>query len=107
MSDRALLGYGWAAMESEDYMAALSPWQALSRRPPVSQSVRESLLAIPYAYEQLGRDGSGLAHYRQAADVLRAELDNVQRAIALFSGRGLAKPAAVAGRRVRRMAVRR
>ncbi len=89
LSDRALLGYGWAAMEGEDYMAALSPWQALAKKPPVSQSVRESLLAIPYAYEQLGRDGLALAHYRQASDVLQTELDNVRRAIALFRGEAL------------------
>ena len=89
LSDRALLGYGWAAMEGNDYVAALSPWQALSEQPPVSQSVRESLLAIPYAYEQLGRDGLALAHYREASSVLQAELDNVRRAIALFRGEAL------------------
>lgn len=89
LSDRALLGYGWAAMEGDNYMAALSPWQALSEQPPVNQSVRESLLAIPYAYEQLGRDGLALAHYREASNVLQTELDNVRRAIALFRGEAL------------------
>jgi hypothetical protein len=89
VSERALLGYGWAAMEASDPMAALSPWQVLSRRPAVSQSVRESLLAIPYAYEQLGRDGLALAHYREAADTLQGELDSVSRAIALFRGDSL------------------
>jgi hypothetical protein len=86
VSDRALLGYGWASLETEQYMAALSPWETLSQRPPVSQSVRESLLAIPYTYEQLGRPGLALRNYRQASDVLQSELEGVQRAIGRFRG---------------------
>jgi outer membrane protein assembly factor BamD (BamD/ComL family) len=84
VSDRALLGYGWASLETEQYVAALSPWETLSQRPPVSQSVRESLLAIPYAYEQLGREGLALQNYRKATQVLQSELDGVQRAIERF-----------------------
>lgn len=80
VSDRALLGYGWASLETEQYMAALSPWETLSQRPPVSQSVRESLLAIPYTYEQLGRPGLALQNYREASRVLQSELDGVRRA---------------------------
>ncbi|MEP5764069.1 MAG: hypothetical protein ABJ308_05730 [Halieaceae bacterium] len=89
MSDRALLGYGWASIETEDYLAALSPWQVLSEKPPVSQSVRESLLAIPYAYEQLGRDGLALHNYQDAAAALEAELDAVRAAIELFQASDL------------------
>ncbi len=84
VSDRALLGYGWASLESEQYMAALAPWETLSQRPPVSQSVRESLLAIPYTYEQLGRPGLAMRSYQQATRVLQSELDGVQSAIDKF-----------------------
>lgn len=90
VADRALLGHGWAAFESGDAMAALAPWQELGTRPPVSQSVRESLLAVPYAYEQLSRPGLALARYQQARDVLQSELDSVQAAILQFAEGDLA-----------------
>ncbi len=85
VADRALLGHGWAAFEKGDSMAALSPWRELGTRPPVSQSVRESLLAVPYAYEQLSRPGLALASYQQARQVLQDELDSVQAAIVQFA----------------------
>ncbi len=85
VADRALLGHGWAAFENGDAMAALAPWRELGSRPPVSQSVRESLLAVPYAYEQLSRPGLALASYRQAREVLESELDSVQAAIGQFA----------------------
>jgi len=84
MADRALLGYGWAAGELDDYQSALSPWQELSQRSAISPSVRESLLAIPYAYEQLDRDSYALASYSSAARVFENELDSVSAAIEVF-----------------------
>ena len=84
MSDRALLGYGWASVETDDYLAALGPWQVLSEKPPLNQSVRESLLAVPYAYEKLGKNGLALRNYQGAAQVLQQELDSVRAAIREF-----------------------
>ena len=84
LADRAMLGYGWALSELEDYRGALSPWKALSARSLMSESVRESLLAIPFAYEQLGKYGVALDNYRFAAEVYAAELENVRKAIEVF-----------------------
>ena len=85
LADRALLGYGWAASEQQDYLAALSPWRALGEKSPHRQSVREGLLAIPYAYERLGREGAALASYRDAAQVFSAELKRTNSAIDVFA----------------------
>jgi tetratricopeptide (TPR) repeat protein len=84
LADRALLGYGWAAGELKDYRSALSPWQELSSRSAISPSVRESLLAIPYAYEQLDRESYALASYASAAQVFESELNSVKSAIEVF-----------------------
>ena len=37
---RAMLGYGWSAAESGDYLRALTPWQALSQRALFDDSAR-------------------------------------------------------------------
>ena len=80
-SDRALLGYGWSFANDADYQRALGPWQNLGERPLVTASARESLLAIPYAYEQLNRPRSALEHYREAASRYQAERSRLQLAI--------------------------
>lgn len=84
LSGRALLGYGWALSEQGDYQAALSPWMALGERSMLGQSARESLLAIPYAYEQLDRPALALASYEQASVSYHTELDHIYEAIEVF-----------------------
>jgi hypothetical protein len=83
-ANRAMLGYGWALSELGDYRAALSPWKALSERSVIGESARESLLAIPYAYEQLGKHGLALDNYRYAADVYTRELSVVKQLVEEF-----------------------
>jgi hypothetical protein len=85
MSDRALLGYGWAVGAQQDYQAALSPWLVLSQQAPASRPVRESLLAVPYAYEQLHRENVALSGYQHAAQAFEDELESVNQAIGVFS----------------------
>jgi len=85
MSERALLGHGWAASETGDYEAALSPWMVLSERSAISPSVREGLLAIPYAYEQLHQGLAAFNRYGDAARVFEQELAAVNAAIEQFS----------------------
>ena len=89
-SDRALLGYGWAEAELDNYQTSLSPWLALSDRSLLQESARESLLAVPYAYEKLDRPGFALAQYRRAAKLYETELQAVQEAILAFREKPLA-----------------
>lgn len=84
LADRALLGYGLAVSGQDDYAAALSPWQALQHKSALSPSVRESLLAVPYAYEQLGRDGLALTSYQNANNVFVSELESLKQAISVI-----------------------
>ncbi|MEZ5571393.1 MAG: hypothetical protein R3E64_05150 [Halioglobus sp.] len=91
--DRALLGYGWASGEMQEYQAALSPWQALGERSVLSDSVRESLLAIPYAYEKLGLRNSALKKYSQACEVFVSQSKAVRAAVSALGEGDLSRQA--------------
>jgi len=84
MSGRALLGYGWASSEMGDFPMALSSWQTLTGRKLTGGSARESLLAIPYVYEELDRPAIALEHYRRAANAYQLQLSTVRSTMAEF-----------------------
>lgn len=77
-ANQALLGYGWAALESGDYRQALKPWQALAERPLIYAPVQEALLALPHAYERLDAPGEALEAYDRAEVALEGELKQVE-----------------------------
>lgn len=79
--DKALLGYGWAAAQQQDFSSALQPWQQLAKRSVVHEAVQEVLLAIPFAYEKLGAQGHALEELNKAVNVYLAELSNVDTAM--------------------------
>ena len=58
-SNKALLGVGWSDAENKNYRGALAPWLALNDRNLLDSAVQESLLAVPYAYAQLGARQAG------------------------------------------------
>ncbi len=66
LSNRALLGYGWAKAQLEEYESALKTWAYLSTQSLVDENVQESLLAIPYAYEKLNKPSLALGHFKQS-----------------------------------------
>lgn len=69
----ALLGAGWAAIGDDAGSDALAPWTALAAEPPHDDAVLEGLLALPYAYAQLGDQAQAAQHYRQAIASYRDE----------------------------------
>ncbi len=77
LSGRALLGYGWAAAQKGDYVRALQPWQALMGRSLVYASTQEAVLAVPYAYEQLGARGEALKAFLNAEAVFEKEIARI------------------------------
>ncbi len=73
-SNKALLGVGWSDAESSDYQAALSPWMALRERSQLDSAVQESLLAVPYAFAQLGASKQAADHYVDAIEAFGSEI---------------------------------
>ena len=71
-SNKALLGVGWSDAETKNYRAALAPWLALNDRNLLDSAVQESLLAVPYAFAQLGAHKQAADHYVEAIDAFAA-----------------------------------
>lgn len=86
LSSRALLGYGWAAAELEDYEEALKPWQHLSTLSLVDENTQEALVAVPYAYEQLGQEGLALEKFQHAEKRFSAALVEIDDIMANLQG---------------------
>ncbi|MCV6604348.1 MAG: hypothetical protein OIF34_03515 [Porticoccaceae bacterium] len=76
---RALLGYGWAAMELEQYPMALSAWQKLGQHSSFDASAQEAMLAIPHVYEKLEAPGQALEAYLDAENSYTDQLVEVEQ----------------------------
>jgi hypothetical protein len=80
-SNKALLGVGWADAEGADYRSALAPWLALRERSLLDSAVQESLLAVPYAFAQLGADKQAADHYADAIADFDREIARLSESI--------------------------
>jgi hypothetical protein len=80
-SNKALLGVGWADAETTDYRAALAPWLALRERSLLDSAVQESLLAVPYAFAQLGANKQAADHYVDAIEAFSGEIERLSASI--------------------------
>lgn len=79
-ADKALLGYGWASAQKNDFESALQPWQELNERSLLSPAVQEGLLAVPYAYEKLGAAAQALEQYEHAEQLYVQEIARIDEA---------------------------
>lgn len=80
-SNKALLGVGWADAETQNHRAALAPWLELKNRSLLDSAVQESLLAVPYAFAQLGADAQAAEHYTSAIEAFATEIDRLSASI--------------------------
>jgi len=80
-SNKALLGVGWSDAETKNYRGALAPWLALHDRNLLDSAVQESLLAVPYAYAQLGADKQAADRYVEAIDAFNGEIARLTASI--------------------------
>jgi hypothetical protein len=81
MSNKALLGMGWAYSAREQQENALVYWNELQNRDPLDVAVQESLLAVPYALGKLGAYRQSLAKYEEAITVYTREMARLDASI--------------------------
>ncbi len=81
LSNRALLGYGWASAQMGEYEEALKPWLHLSQSKLVDENNQEALLAVPYAYEKMGHEGQALRAYQSAEASFSEELRKIDEVL--------------------------
>jgi hypothetical protein len=90
LSNKALLGAGWADSARQQFDKALVPWLELRDRDMLDAAVQESYLAIPYAYAQLEADKQAVEQYTLAVAAFSAEAQRIDESIAAIqSGRML------------------
>jgi hypothetical protein len=77
MSNKALLGHGWAAASLNDPQLALVAWTELAGRDLGDAAVLEAQIAVPYAMAEIGAYAQALDRYRQAV----AQFEREQRAL--------------------------
>lgn len=82
LSNKALLGFGWAAAEQKRFSTALVPWNELARRDPSDPAVLEARLAVPYAYAELGAQKQAVALYQDALAAFDKENAAIDASIA-------------------------
>jgi hypothetical protein len=73
LSNKALLGTGWADAEAGQYAQALVPWSELGTRDSTDPAVQEALLAVPYAMAKMELYGQAVQGYKDSISVLHAE----------------------------------
>jgi hypothetical protein len=81
LSNRALLGSGWADASVERFEQALVPWSLLVEREVTDLAVQEALLAVPYAYGKLGIYGKAALLYGSALQAFGGEIDRLGASI--------------------------
>lgn len=81
-SNKALLGFGWAAAALKKPEAALVPWLELVKRDISDSAVLEARIAVPYAYAQLGAYGQSLDEYNNAIAAFEQEDKSLDESIA-------------------------
>ena len=72
-SNKALLGFGWAADSLNDPRLALVPWIELADRDVGDSAALEARIAVPYAFVKLGAYGQALERYNAAISAFEQE----------------------------------
>ncbi|MBI5717958.1 MAG: hypothetical protein HZC37_09765 [Burkholderiales bacterium] len=85
-SGKALLGYGWAALELGEPKHALVPWGDLRERPVSDPASVEAHIAVPFALAEAGASGAALQGYQKAVLAFEGERTALEQSITAIRG---------------------
>lgn len=88
-SNKALLGFGWAATEMQAHREALVPFSELAGRDASDAAVLEAKIALPYAFAELGALRQAMDGYTEAVALYGAERQRLADSIAAIRGGAL------------------
>ncbi|MBA57273.1 MAG: hypothetical protein CMK89_22730 [Pseudomonadales bacterium] len=71
VANRALLALGWTHFHADRKLDALTPWMELNERALTDPSVQESILNVPFVFEELGALQDALDGYKSAYKIFR------------------------------------
>jgi hypothetical protein len=91
LSNKALLGAGWADSAQQRFTKALAPWLELRGRDMLDAAVQESYLAVPYAYAQLDASSQSAEQYSFAVQAYEQETQRIDESIEAIRAGGLLK----------------
>jgi hypothetical protein len=91
LSNKALLGAGWADSAQQRFTKALAPWLELRGRDMLDAAVQESYLAVPYAYAQLDATSQAAEQYTFAVQAYEQEAQRIDESIEAIRTGGLLK----------------
>jgi hypothetical protein len=81
LSNKALLGTGWADADAEQFSQALVPWTELGKRNATDPAVQEALLATSYAMTRMSLHGRAVDQYQSAIAALHGEKGKLDESI--------------------------
>lgn len=81
MTNKALLGLGWAYTLKDQHKESLAPWLELRKRDILDPAVQESLIASAYAYNKLKAYGQSLEYYQNAITIYESEITRLEQGI--------------------------
>jgi len=80
-SNKALLGMGWADIETKRYTESMAVWNELQKRDPMDPAVLEASLAAPYSLSMLGLQGQAASRYEASIAGYASETANLNAMI--------------------------
>jgi hypothetical protein len=81
LTNKALLGLGWAYNLKQEHKASLAPWLELRKRDVLDPAVQESLIASAYALNKLKAYAQSLQYYQNAITIYQSEMGRLDQGI--------------------------